>query len=76
MLLSNRSGARLTLGDKIGALEDANAAAAAAPPGFHTAYIRQVFSHIWLQQFEVRVRIQRSNGTTAHTSRRLLCFFV
>ena len=42
MLLSNRSGALLTLGDKSGALEDANAAASLAPPGFHTAYVRQV----------------------------------
>lgn len=42
MLLSNRSGALLTLGDKLGALADANAAAMLAPPGFHTAYVRQV----------------------------------
>ena len=42
MLLSNRSGARRSLGDKLGALEDANRAAAMSPPGFHTAYVRQV----------------------------------
>jgi hypothetical protein len=42
MLLSNRSGARRSLGDSVGALEDANAAAELAPPGFHTAYVRQV----------------------------------
>ena len=42
MLLSNRSGARRSLGDKTGALEDADAAAELAPPGFHTAYVRQV----------------------------------
>ncbi|BDA51101.1 probable protein STIP1 homolog at C-terminar half [Coccomyxa sp. Obi] len=42
MLLSNRSGALLTLGDKSGALADANSAAMLAPPGFHTAYVRQV----------------------------------
>ena len=42
MLLSNRSGARRSLGDKLGALEDANRAADLAPPAFHTAYVRQV----------------------------------
>jgi hypothetical protein len=42
MLLSNRSGARLALGDAHGAAQDADAAASLAPPGFHTAYVRQV----------------------------------
>lgn len=41
MLYSNRAGARLASGDKIGAINDANAAAALSPEGFHTAYIRQ-----------------------------------
>ena len=42
MLYSNRAGARLALGDKSGAVDDANTAAALSPQGFHTAYIRQV----------------------------------
>ncbi|CAL5228541.1 g11695 [Coccomyxa viridis] len=42
MLYSNRAGARLASGDKIGAINDANTAAALSPEGFHTAYIRQV----------------------------------
>ncbi|PSC75352.1 tetratricopeptide repeat 1 [Micractinium conductrix] len=42
LLLSNRSGVRLELGDAEGALEDASAAAACCPPGFTTAAIRQV----------------------------------
>ena len=42
MLYSNRAGARLALGDKTGAVDDANTAAALSPQGFHTAYIRQV----------------------------------
>ena len=41
MLYSNRAGARLASGDKIGAMNDANSAAAISPEGFHTAYIRQ-----------------------------------
>ena len=41
MLYSNRAGARLASGDKIGAINDANTAAALSPEGFHTAYIRQ-----------------------------------
>jgi hypothetical protein len=41
-LLANRAGARLALGDKVAALQDANAAAACGPPSFTTAYIRQV----------------------------------
>lgn len=50
MLLSNRSGALLTLGDKLGALRDANEAASLAPPGFHTAYVRQVMTGLlWAQ---------------------------
>ena len=40
LLLSNRSGVRLELGDAAGALEDANAAAECAPAGFTTAAIR------------------------------------
>ncbi|EFN56786.1 hypothetical protein CHLNCDRAFT_59647 [Chlorella variabilis] len=42
LLLSNRSGVRLELGDAEGALQDANAAAECAPPDFTTATIRQV----------------------------------
>ncbi len=42
LLLANRSGARLQLGDRGGALRDADAAVACAPPDFHTAVIRQV----------------------------------
>ena len=42
MLYSNRAGARLALGDKSGAVDDANTAAALSPQGFHTAYVRQV----------------------------------
>jgi hypothetical protein len=41
LLLSNRSGVRLELGDAEGALQDASAAAACAPPDFTTAVIRQ-----------------------------------
>ncbi|KAK9902104.1 hypothetical protein WJX75_004561 [Coccomyxa subellipsoidea] len=52
MLLSNRSGALLTLGDKSGALEDANAAASLAPPGFHTAYVRQVEAYAALGRYQ------------------------
>ena len=44
MLYSNRAGARLGSGDKIGAMNDANTAAALSPEGFHTAYIRQASS--------------------------------
>jgi tetratricopeptide (TPR) repeat protein len=42
MLLSNRSGVRLEMGDAAGALDDANAAAECCPPDFTTAAIRQV----------------------------------
>jgi hypothetical protein len=42
LLYANRSGARLQLGDKLGAAEDAAAAAECGPPSFTTAYIRQV----------------------------------
>jgi hypothetical protein len=42
LLLANRSGARLQLGDSRGALQDADAAAECGPPSFHTAIIRQV----------------------------------
>ncbi len=45
LLLSNRSGARLALGDYQGALEDATAAVECGPPDFTTGYIRQVMSH-------------------------------
>ena len=41
LLYANRAGARLTLGDKQGAMEDANEAAACGPPSFTTAYVRQ-----------------------------------
>lgn len=41
MLYSNRAGARLASGNKAGAINDANTAAAMSPEGFHTAYIRQ-----------------------------------
>ncbi|KAK9804311.1 hypothetical protein WJX72_006242 [[Myrmecia] bisecta] len=51
LLYANRSGARRGLGDSQGALDDANAAAAAAPPGFTTAFVRQVEAHVALQQF-------------------------
>lgn len=44
LLLANRSGARLQLGDSQGALQDANAATECGPPSFHTAVIRQVLS--------------------------------
>ena len=44
LLLANRSGARLQLGDSRGALQDANAAVECGPPSFHTAVIRQVLS--------------------------------
>ncbi|EIE21274.1 hypothetical protein COCSUDRAFT_17854 [Coccomyxa subellipsoidea C-169] len=52
MLLSNRSGALLTLGDKSGALDDANAAAELAPLGFHTAYVRQVEAYAALGRYK------------------------
>lgn len=42
LLHANRSGVRLTLGNAQGALEDAQAAIELAPPGFTTAYVRQV----------------------------------
>ena len=42
LLYANRAGARLTQGDKQGAVEDANAAASWGPPSFTTAYVRQV----------------------------------
>lgn len=42
LLHANRAGVRLTLGNAAGALEDAQAAVKLAPPGFTTAYIRQV----------------------------------
>lgn len=42
MLLSNRSGVRLEMGDAASALDDANAAAECCPPEFTTAAIRQV----------------------------------
>ena len=41
LLLANRAGARLALGDAAGAAADADEAAALAPPGFTTCYIRQ-----------------------------------
>ena len=41
LLLSNRSGARLAAGDFQGALQDADAAAAVAPPDFTTAAVRR-----------------------------------
>lgn len=44
LLHANRAGVRLTLGNAAGALEDAQAAVKLAPPGFTTAYIRQVRS--------------------------------
>lgn len=42
LLLSNRAGARQTLGQLEAALEDADSAVACSPVGFHTGYIRQV----------------------------------
>jgi tetratricopeptide (TPR) repeat protein len=51
LLLSNRSGVRLELGDAEGALEDATAATECAPPGFTTAAIRQVEALLRLQRF-------------------------
>lgn len=42
LILANRSGVRLSRGDLTGALADADAAAQVAPPGFTTAYVRQV----------------------------------
>lgn len=42
LLHANRAGVRLTLGNAEGALQDAQAAVKLAPPGFTTAYIRQV----------------------------------
>lgn len=42
LLHANRAGVRLTLGNTEGALQDAQAAVKLAPPGFTTAYIRQV----------------------------------
>ena len=41
LLLANRAGARLALGDAAGAAADADEAAALAPPGFTTCYVRQ-----------------------------------
>lgn len=48
LLLANRSGARLQLGDTRGALSDADAAAECGPPSFHTAAIRQVSANFGL----------------------------
>ena len=42
LLLANRSAARLATGDGQGALADAEAAIACAPPGYTTAFVRQV----------------------------------
>ncbi len=42
LLLSNRSGVLLSLGQAQAAVEDAQEAVRIAPPGFHTAVIRQV----------------------------------
>jgi hypothetical protein len=42
LLLSNRAAVRLVMGEAEGALEDANAAVGCAPPGYTTAYVRQV----------------------------------
>ena len=41
LLYANRAGARLQLGDKRGAADDAATAAECGPPSFTTAYIRQ-----------------------------------
>ena len=41
LLLANRSGARLAMGDAEGALQDARDAVAAGPPGFTTGYVRE-----------------------------------
>ncbi|KAL4444073.1 hypothetical protein ABPG75_011810 [Micractinium tetrahymenae] len=51
LLLSNRSGVRLEMGDAEGALDDANAAAACAPASFTTAAIRQVEALLRLQHY-------------------------
>lgn len=51
LLYANRAGARLSLGDKQGALEDANSAASCGPPSFTTAYIRQVEAYAALEQY-------------------------
>ncbi len=44
LLYANRAGARLQLGDKRGAADDAATAAECGPPSFTTAYIRQARS--------------------------------
>ena len=43
MMLCSIAGARLALGDAEGAAADADEAAALAPPGFTTCYVRQVW---------------------------------
>jgi len=51
LLLANRAGARQAMGDPAAALQDADEAAARSPPGFHTAYIRQVEIRAALNQY-------------------------
>ncbi|KAL4429988.1 hypothetical protein ABPG77_004358 [Micractinium sp. CCAP 211/92] len=51
LLLSNRSGVKLEMGDAEGALADANAAAQCAPASFTTAAIRQVEALVQLQHY-------------------------
>ncbi|KAK9822827.1 hypothetical protein WJX81_006228 [Elliptochloris bilobata] len=50
LLLANRAGARLALGDAAGAAADADESASLAPPGFTTCYVRQVEAQTRLGQ--------------------------